>query len=332
MHSHDLSPWTHTHDFDAGSARGEQALRWVLIITLVTMVMEILAGALTGSLALTADGWHMGTHATAFGVALWAYWLARKHRGHARYAFGTWKIEVLGGFASSVALGIVALMIAAEAVTRLVKPQPLDAREALIVAVIGLVVNLASALLLKQPGHAHSHDEEHDDHAHDHAQHHSHAAHDHAHSHGGEDHNLQAAFAHVLADAATSVAAIIALIAAWVWGFTWLDPVIGLVASVVIAVWAVGLMRKTARVLLDAEMDSPVVTRVRHALEADGDAKLADLHIWRVGRNRFAMIATLVADHPHTPDEYRATLAHMHELAHVSIEVNRCTRGADIHT
>jgi cation diffusion facilitator family transporter len=321
MHAHDLSPWTHSHQFDAGSLHGERALRWVLVITLATMVVEITAGTITGSLALTADGWHMGTHAAAFGVALWAYWLARKHRGHERYAFGTWKIEVLGGFASSVALGIVALMIVVEAVSRLIKPQQLDARDALIVAIIGLMVNLASALLLKQPSHDH-----HDDHGtHDHD--HAHESDSHQHAHHGEDHNLQAAFAHVLADAATSVAAIIALVAAWLWGWAWLDPLIGIVASVVIALWAAGLMRKTARVLLDAEMDSPVVARVRQHLEADGDAKLADLHIWRVGRNRFAMIATIVADHPRTPDEYRAALAHLHELAHVSIEVNRCPGG-----
>jgi cation diffusion facilitator family transporter len=317
-HTHDLSPWTHQHQFDSGSAQGERALRWVMVITLVTMAIEIVAGMVTGSLALTADGWHMGTHAAAFGVALWAYWLARKHRDHARYAFGTWKIEVLGGFASSVALGIIALMIAVEAVMRLLHPEPLQAREALLVAVIGLLVNLGSALLLKQPGHTHH------GHGHDHAHHtHDHHAHDHD-DHAHEDHNLQAAFAHVLADAATSVAAIIALFAAWLWGWTWLDPVIGFVASAVIAVWALGLMRKTARVLLDAEMDSPMVERVKHALQSDGDAKVADLHIWRVGRNRFALIATLVADHPRSPDAYRAQLAHLHTLAHVSIEVNQC--------
>jgi cation diffusion facilitator family transporter len=312
MHAHDLSPWNHSHDFDAGSAQGERALRWVLAITLATMVLEIVAGTLTGSLALTADGWHMGTHAAAFSVSLYAYWLARKHRDHTRYAWGTWKIEVLGGFASSVALGIVALMIAAEAVQRLLQPQALQARDALIVAVIGLAVNLLSALLLKPP-HAH-HDAE--EHAHDHDDHHDH---DHV-----RDHNLHAAFAHVLADVATSVAAIIALAGAWLWGVTWLDPLIGLAASIVIAVWAVGLMRSTARVLLDAEMDDPMVARVRDALQSDGDAKLADLHIWRVGRNRFALIATLVADAPRSPNEYRASLAHLPGLAHVSIEVNRC--------
>jgi cation diffusion facilitator family transporter len=322
QHSHDLSPWQHSHDFDQGHAQGEKALWTVMIITVVAMAVEIAAGMFTGSLALTADGWHMGTHAAAFGVSLFAYALARKHRGHSRYAFGTWKIEVLGGFASSVALGIVALLIAAEAVQRVIKPQPLEARDALIVAVLGLVVNLVSALLLKQP-HAHSHDDRAEDHAHDHDHDHARPRHEPA-----EDHNLQAAFVHVLADAATSVAAIVALAAAWLYGWTWLDPVIGAVASLVIAVWAVGLMRKTGRVLLDAEMDNPVVDRVRKHLEEDGDAKVADLHIWRVGRDRFAAVVCLVADNPLPADNYRQRLAHMPQLAHVSVEVNHCPEAA----
>ncbi|MGL4575468.1 MAG: CDF family Co(II)/Ni(II) efflux transporter DmeF [Burkholderiaceae bacterium] len=326
MHAHDLSPWNHSHDFDAGSAQGERALRWVLAITLATMVLEIAAGTFTGSLALTADGWHMGTHAAAFGVSLYAYWLARKHRGHARYAWGTWKIEVLGGFASSVALAIVALIIAVEAVQRLLRPEPIDARDALIVAVIGFAVNIACALLLKPP-HAHTHDNSHD-HAHD-DDHDHHDAHDHGHHH--HDHNLHAAFTHVLADAATSVAAIIALAAAWLWGATWLDPLVGLAASAVIAWWAVGLMRSSSRVLLDAEMDAPITTQAKAALQSDGDAQVADLHVWRVGRERYAMIACIVADAPQPPDVYRARLAHLPQLAHVSIEVNRCRGGVHPH-
>jgi cation diffusion facilitator family transporter len=284
----------------------------VLIITLITMVVEIAAGMFTGSLALTADGWHMGTHAAAFGVSLYAYWLARRHRSHTRYAWGTWKIEVLGGFASSVALGVVALIIAAEAVQRMLRPEQIDARDALIVAVIGLAVNIASALLLRPPhAHRHDHADDKDD--------------DHAHIH--HDHNLHAAFTHVLADAATSVAAIIALTAAWLWGATWLDPLVGLAASVVIAWWAVGLMRGSARVLLDAEMDAPVTGQAKAALQSDGDAQVADLHVWRVGRERYAMIASIVADVPQPPDVYRARLAHLPQLAHVSIEVNRCRGG-----
>ncbi|MFM2399744.1 MAG: Cadmium, cobalt and zinc/H(+)-K(+) antiporter [Pseudomonadota bacterium] len=320
MHAHDLSPWRHSHQFDEGSMRGERSLMLVLTITLITMVVEITAGMFTGSLALTADGWHMGTHAAAFGVSLYAYWLARKHRGHARYAWGTWKIEVLGGFASSVALGIVALMIAVEAAQRLLRPEPIDARAALIVAVIGLVVNIVSALLLKPP-HAHHHDDDQeDDHKHE----------DH-HGHSHQDHNLQAAFTHVLADAATSVAAIIALTTAWLWGATWLDPLIGLAASVVIAWWALGLMRSSARVLLDAEMDAPITAQARAALQSDGDAQVADLHVWRVGRERYALIACIVADAPQPPDVYRARLSHLPQLAHVSIEVNRCRGGAHPH-
>jgi cation diffusion facilitator family transporter len=254
----------------------------------------------------------MGTHAAAFGVSLYAYWLARRHRSHTRYAWGTWKIEVLGGFASSVALGVVALIIAAEAVQRMLRPEQIDARDALIVAVIGLAVNIASALLLMPPhAHRHDHADDKDD--------------DHAHIH--HDHNLHAAFTHVLADAATSVAAIIALTAAWLWGATWLDPLVGLAASVVIAWWAVGLMRGSARVLLDAEMDAPITGQAKAALQSDGDAQVADLHVWRVGRERYAMIASIVADVPQPPDVYRARLAHLPQLAHVSIEVNRCRGG-----
>jgi cation diffusion facilitator family transporter len=332
-HQHDLSPWQHNHVFDEGSAGGERALWIVMIITVITMVVEITAGMLTGSLALTADGWHMGTHAAAFGVALFAYGLARRHRAHSRYAWGTWKIEVLGGFASSVALAIVALMIAAEAVQRVLRPEAINARDALFVAVLGLAVNLVSALLLKQPhSHDHGHDHNHEhDHDHDHHDH-EHEDHDHAHhDHGAKDHNLQAAFAHVVADAATSVAAIVALLAAWRYGWTWLDPVVGFAASAVIAVWALGLMRKTARVLLDAEMDGELIARVRKHIEMDGDAKVADLHVWRVGRDRFAVVVSLVADTPLPPDAYRARLAHLPQLAHVSIEVNRCRQAAPPH-
>jgi cation diffusion facilitator family transporter len=331
-HTHDLQPWQHAHVFDTGNRLGERRTLWVLVITLVTMAVEIAAGWWTGSMALLADGWHMGTHALALGVTAGAYYLARRHASDARYTFGTWKIEVLGSFASALVLGLVGVGIVVESLGRLWRAEPIEAQAALIVAVVGLVVNLASAWLLHgaQGGQAHAH---HHGHGHDHA-HHGHGhGHDHHHDHGpaergAADLNLRAAYAHVLADALTSVFAIGALSAALWLGWTWLDPVVGLVGAVVIAVWAVGLMRESAAVLLDREMDHPLAGEVRGALEADGDAKVADLHVWRVGRESYAAIVCLVADAPLSPSAYRERLKEHEELVHVSIEVNRCPHAA----
>jgi cation diffusion facilitator family transporter len=319
-HTHDLRPWQHAHVFDAGNRLGERRTLWVLAITLVTMVVEIAAGWWTGSMALLADGWHMGTHALALAVTAGAYWLARRHAQDSRYAFGTWKIEVLGSFASALVLGLVGVGIVVESVGRLWRAEPLQAQSALIVAVIGLGVNLVSAWLLHgaQGGHAHHH-HHHGHHDHDHHDHHDHAEHAH-----GTDLNLRAAYAHVMADALTSVFAIGALSAALWLGWNWLDPVVGVVGAVVIGVWAWGLMRQSSNVLLDREMDLPQTQEIREAIESDGDAKVADLHLWRVGRDKFAAIVCVVADAPLAPSAYRERLAQHEELAHVSIEVNRC--------
>ena len=321
-HAHDLSPWQHSHEFDTGNRKGEARTRWVLAITLVTMVAEIFGGWWTGSMALLADGWHMGTHALALGVATAAYALARRHASDTRYTFGTWKIEVLGSFASALVLGLVAVGIVFESALRLWKAEPLSAQTALIVAVVGLVVNVVSAWLLHGA----------DDHGHQHGAE-KHAAHDHPHDHphnhqpaasGGHDLNLRAAYVHVLADALTSVLAIAALAAALWLGWWWLDPLVGVLGAVVIGVWAVGLMRESAAVLLDREMDNPLTQQIRSTLESDGDAVVADLHVWRVGRDKFAAIACVVADAPLAPAEYRARLSSLEQLAHLSLEVNRC--------
>jgi cation diffusion facilitator family transporter len=332
-HAHDLSPWQHTHQFDTGNRKGEARTRWVLAITLVTMVAEIFGGWWTGSMALLADGWHMGTHALALGVATAAYALARRHASDTRYTFGTWKIEVLGSFASALVLGLVAVGIVFESALRLWKAEPLSAQTALIVAVIGLVVNVVSAWLLHgADDHGHQHGAgKHSAHDHGHHAHHDHShghAHDHAHDQpaasGGHDLNLRAAYVHVLADALTSVLAIAALAAALWLGWWWLDPLVGVLGAVVIGVWAVGLMRQSAAVLLDREMDNPLTQQIRSTLESDGDAKVADLHVWRVGRDKFAAIACVVADVPLAPAEYRARLGSLERLAHLSLEVNRC--------
>lgn len=289
---------------------GEKRTRWVLAITVLAMVAEIITGLWTGSMALLADGWHMGTHALALGVAAFAYWLSRRHAGDRRYAFGSWKIEVLGAFASALALGLVALGIVFESIGRLWSPQPISARDALVVAVVGLLVNLLCAWLLHgaEAGH----------------EHHGHGHHDHDHSAPGKDLNLHAAYVHVLADAFTSLLAIAALSGALWFGWLWLDPLVGLAGALVIAVWALGLLRQSAAVLLDREMDHPLTEKIRRTLESDGDAKVADLHVWRVGREKFAAIVCVVADEPLAAADYRARLAAHAALVHVSVEVNRC--------
>ncbi len=337
-HTHDLSPWQHSHVFDSGNRRGEARTRVVLALTLATMVAEIGGGWWTGSMALLADGWHMGTHALALGVAAVAYALARRHARDGRYAFGTWKIEVLGGFASALVLALVAVGIAAESVMRLWHGTPINAAIALWVACIGLAVNLVSAWLLHGAddathghdhgpaasggqGHAHAH--AHGHHGHAHAAH-AHADHPIATADGGHDLNLRAAYVHVLADALTSVLAIIALVAALWLGWWWLDPLVGVLGAAVIGVWSVGLLRQTAAVLLDREMDHPLVDQIRTAIESDGDARVADLHLWRVGRQQYAAIVSIVADVPLRTTDYRARLAGYPALAHLSLEVNQC--------
>ncbi|MEI7464742.1 MAG: CDF family Co(II)/Ni(II) efflux transporter DmeF [Burkholderiales bacterium] len=341
-HTHDLSPWQHSHVFDSGNRRGEARTRVVLVVTLIMMVAEIVGGWLTGSMSLLADGWHMGTHALALGVATAAYALARRHARDSRYAFGTWKIEVLGGFASALVLAMVAAGIAFESALRLWHGTPIDAVAALWVACIGLAVNLVSAWLLhgaddaahdhgpaSPVGHGDAHDHAHDrghHHGHGHAAH-SHVEHPIATADGGHDLNLRAAYVHVLADALTSVLAILALAAALWLGWRWLDPLVGVLGSVVIGVWSFGLLRQTAAVLLDREMDHPLVEQIRTAIESDGDARVADLHLWRVGRRQYAAIASIVADAPLPSADYRARLVGYPALAHLSLEVNQCPRA-----
>ena len=319
-HSHDLSPWQHSHQFDAGNRAGETRTRWVLAVTLVTMVAEIGTGWWSGSMALLADGWHMGTHAVAIGVAGVSYWLARRWAVDARFSLGPWKVEVLGAYTSALLLAVVAFSIVVESVQRLVAPVAISYDQSLAVAVLGLVVNLACAWLLQGgPGHDHGHGHHHaHDHAHDHAHARDHSHHDHG------DLNLRAAYVHVLADAATSVLAIGALLAGKLLGWSVLDPLVGLLGALLIAWWSRGLIVNSATILLDREMDHPLAAEVTRRLEADGDARVADLHLTRVGGDRFAAHVTLVAGTPLPADTYRARLNDLGALAHVSIEVNRC--------
>ena len=323
MAIHDLSERRHSHAFDAGNRAGERRMWVVVAITAVTMVVEIVAGFLTGSMALLADGWHMSTHVAALSIAGLAYLLARRWARDERYAFGTWKIEVLGAFSSALLLGVVAVLMVVESVHRLFDPEPIQFGGALAVAAIGLVVNLVSAWVLQAPARAptdtqaHSHDH---DHGHDNG-------HDNGHAHGHHHHhdlNLRSAYIHVLADALTSVFAILALSAGLWLGWSWLDAVMGIVGSIVILSWSKSLLGDSARILLDREMDSPVVGQIRAAIQSDGDVEIADLHVWRVGRASHAAVLCLVAENPRTPDEYRARLAGIPSLAHVNVEVNRC--------
>jgi cation diffusion facilitator family transporter len=326
MAIHDLSGWQHSHAYDPGN-RGAERRTWMVVgITAVTMVVEIVAGFITGSMALLADGGHMSTHVVALSIAGVAYRLARRWSRDDRFAFGTWKIEVLGAFSSALLLGVVAVAMVVESIVRLVNPEPISFLPALWVAGIGLVVNLASALVL---GHDHGHDQRgrHDHHDHDHGHDHRHDhGHDHAPRHH-EDLNLKSAYVHVVADAFTSVLAIAALAAGLWLGWSWMDPVMGLVGAGVILWWAKGLIADSARVLLDREMDAPVVQQIRKAIESDGDAEIADLHVWRVGRASHAAVVTVVAEKPLAPDTYRSRLAAISSLMHVSVEVNRCPHG-----
>jgi cation diffusion facilitator family transporter len=318
MHTHDLAAWRHEHVFDRGNAAGERGTRRVLWITAAMMLLEIAAGWYYNSMALLADGLHMSSHAVAIGLSVAAYAAARRHAGDSRFAFGTWKIEVLGGFASAIfLLGIVALMLWGS-VERLLKPQAIHYPEALTVAVLGLVVNLVCALILGNAHHGHEHG-----HAHGHA--HGPDGHHHAHH---DDLNLKSAYLHVVADAATSVAAIVALAGGWWLGWAWLDPVMGIVGAVVVAVWAKGLIRDTAVVLLDREMDHPVVDEIRDVLQqqgAAGDTAITDLHVWRVGRASYACALSLVThDGGLTPARVREWLSVHEEIVHITVEIQHC--------
>jgi cation diffusion facilitator family transporter len=308
----------HVHVFDTADPLAERRTRQVMWLTAVMMVVEILAGTLLGSMALLADGWHMSSHALALGVSAGAYWLARRHAGDPRFAFGTWKIEVLGGYTSAVFLLGVAAYMGIESVARLLEPQPIHFNEAIAVATLGLGVNVLSAWLLSM-GHGH---QGHDHHHHGHA--HGHADDGHQHHHHHHDLNLRSAYLHVVADAATSVLAILALVGGKYFGAAWLDPVMGLAGTVLVGRWALGLLRDTGRVLLDAEMDAPVVAEVREVVAAlPGPPRLQDLHVWRVGKGKYACIVSLATDDDIQAEAVREALRVHEELVHVTVEIER---------
>ncbi len=302
-HTHTLANWQQEHDFGIENTHAEKRTQLVLILTAVVMLIEIAAGSFYGSMALLADGWHMATHVAAFMIALFTYRYARKHAQNPAFSFGTGKVSVLGGFASAVTLAVVAVMMLIESVQRMFEPHAIHFNEAIAVAVLGLAVNLISALLLK------------DDH------HHHHHSHGHHHTH---DHNLKAAYIHVLADALTSVLAIIALIAGKVFGWVFLDPLMGVVGAYIILRWAYLLVQETSPILLDGSIEEEYKAAIIAVIEAENENLVTDVHIWKVGPNHYAAIVSLVTEHPRSPTYYKALLEGFEKLSHVTIEVNQC--------
>ena len=297
--------WRHSHVFDEGNPLAERNTRWAVVLTALMMVAEIVGGWVYNSMALLADGWHMSSHALALGLSLLAYIAARRFSHDSRFSFGTWKIEVLGGYTSAICLVLVAGAMFFHSVERLITPAPIHYQQAIAIAAVGLLVNLVCAWLLKD-GHAH-HD--------GHEEHHGHNHH--------HDLNLRSAYFHVVADAATSVLAILALTGGMFWGADWLDPVMGIVGAGLVAVWAYGLLRDTGRILLDADMNAPIVAEIREVIgSCPIQAEISDLHVWRVGKGKYACILSLVTGEDVSPDHFKEELSIHEELVHITIEVN----------
>lgn len=305
MHLIEIQPWQHHHHFNQEKKTTERKTFFVVLLTLSTMLIEIIAGWIYNSMALFADGWHMSTHATALSISLIAYILARKHASDKSFAFGTWKIEILGAYTSAMLLGIVGLFVLGVSIERIFKPMEIIYDYALIVAVVGLMVNAASALILQY----------------DHDHHHYHHDQEHHHHHE-KDLNLQSAYLHVIADALTSIFAILALLGAKYYQWNWLDPFVGIIGSFLIFRWTFMLIKDTSSILLDREMDSQIIKEITEIIESDGNSKISDLHFWRVAQNKYACILSIVAKNSCSVIDYKNKLIGIDELAHTTIEIN----------
>lgn len=312
MHSKSIEYWQHEHVFlGANHSRNEWRTWLVVALTAVMMVAEIIAGYAFGSMALLADGFHMATHAGALSIAGFAYFYARRHAHDDRFSFGTGKLGELAGYSSAVILALIALMIGVESVIRIANPIAIRFDEAIVVAIVGLIVNLVSAWIL----HAG------EDHHHDH--HDADGHHDGHHTHHHDDHNLRSAYLHVLTDALTSVLAIAGLVAGRFYGWLWMDPLMGIVGGIVIAKWSIGLLKGAGAVLLDTVPDKETENKMRSVLEEHGD-RVTDLHLWRVGPGHLAAIVSLVSHDPQPPEHYKAKLSSFKKLSHLTVEVHPC--------
>ena len=298
MHTQTDDQWRHSHDFHIDSSHGERRTLYVVILTTAMMMVEVIAGYAYGSMALLADGWHMGTHVAALSISLFAYRYARNQANNPYFSFGTGKVSSLGGFASAISLAAVALFMGAESVERLVSPEAIYFDEAILVATIGLIINLISAWLLHETKHGQEHSPQH------------------------HDQNLRAAYLHILADALTSLLAIFALVCGKAFGWIWMDAVMAIVAAAVILKWSLGLIAETSGVLLDGTPNRELAIAIKHAIESDGENKISDLHLWQVGPSSIAVIISLVSRHPREPAHYKRLLSDFEELDHTTIEVN----------
>ena len=321
MHTHSLEPWQHQHVFLGHKHDRHERRTWfVVVLTAVMMVAEIVGGTLFGSMAVVADGWHMSTHAGALAIAGLAYRFARRHARDPRFSFGTGKVGELAAFSSAVILALIAGLIGYEALMRLQAPIAIDFEQATWLAVIGLAVNLVCAWLLFDREHHHAqHDHADEDEGHDHAHEHEH----HRHAHHAHDSNLRAAYVHVLADAMTSVLAIVGLLAGRFYGWVWMDALMALIGVGVILSWSIGLLRSSGRVLLDMVPDRRLAGIIRKRLELDGD-RVSDLHLWRLGPGHTGLIISVVSDRPQPPAAYKERLQGIGALSHITVEVHTC--------
>ena len=312
MTADNQTPRTHSHTFGQDRKRpGENRTFVVIAVTATMMVVEIATGMLFGSMALLADGLHMASHAAALSINAFAYVYARRHADDRRFSFGTGKVNALGGFSGAVLLAVFAAMMAFESVVRLVNPVAIAFNPAIAVAVVGLVVNgLCMLILNHKDGHGHAH-------GHDHA----HGRSDHHHGHH-QDHNLRSAYLHVLADALTSLLAIIALLAAKYFGLVWMDPLMGIVGAVMVSRWSIGLLASTSQVLLDRQAPAVIREKIVDGIEKTGDTQVVDLHLWAVGPEIYAAIVSLDTNHPEPPDYYKQLVAEELNLVHITVEVN----------